>query len=157
MRSCSETLESEMSEKELDLLLKVIVEHRGRNPHLEIGTAAGGTLWKMMSCFEGNNVPNFVVVDPMKYFPNQYEVVRHNLSLHEVDVERVDFRRTSSTDALIGAKEFNEVFSFILIDARHKIRYVMDDLRWGELLEEGGVLCLHDESEACPGVVNCLV
>lgn len=152
MRPCAETLEAEMSKEELDLLLNVISRAEARKVHLEIGTAAGGTLWRMINCFKGKHHHPFVVVDPMNYFPNQLEVVKSNLVKHGVDLDKVEFRQIPSSTALIQARKEGERFSFILIDGRHKIRYVMDDLMWGELVEEGGLLCLHDYSENYPGV-----
>ena len=143
-----------MSKEELDLLLNVISESKAEKPHVEIGTAAGGTLWRMINCFKGKHHPPFVVVDPMGYFPNQLEVVKGNLVRHGVDLGKVEFRQMPSSTALVQARQKGERFSFILIDGRHKIRYVMQDLMWGELLEEGGILCLHDYLEDHPGVMK---
>jgi hypothetical protein len=143
-----------MNKEELDLLLNVISKYNGKKAHVEIGTAAGGTLWRMMNCFGRKNHPPFLVVDPMGYFLNQLETVRNNLTANNANLEKVEFRQIPSSEALIQARKSDEKFSFILIDGRHKIRYVMEDLMWGELIEAGGLLCLHDYTEAFPGVMK---
>ena len=152
MRPCATTLESELSMAELDYLLTTIKSHRFSGKHLEIGTAAGGTLWQMLRCFEEGQQPPFVVIDPMKYFPDQFEKVQNNLRDHDVDPSQVDFRVTTSAEAFYQAENSGETFDFIFIDGAHKIRYVTEDLRWSRLLNVGGILILHDYAPKFPGV-----
>lgn len=152
MRLCATTLESELRPDERAALLKTLRMHHFSGKHLEIGTAAGGTLWEMMRCFSDQQRPPFVVIDPMKYFPQQHEAVRNNLSSHNIDSYTVDFRIAKSSVAFSKAESENERFDFIFIDGNHKHRYVVKDLLWSRLLNIGGLLCLHDFSPKYPGV-----
>lgn len=152
MRACSETLESEMQAEESDLLREALQSHNLTGKHLEIGTAAGGTLCHMVQSYPADARPQFVVVDPMGYFPDQLKTVRSNLSTHGIDPDTVDFRVMPSEAAYASSLVHGERFSFILVDGVHKIRYVMDDLRWGALLDEGGLLCIHDYGCHLPDV-----
>ncbi len=152
MRQCSKTLEAEMTPAEQNFLQKIICEKNFSGSHLEIGTAAGGTLCKMMKCFREQTRPKFVVVDRMSYFPNQLSIVRENLSNNGLSENGVDFRTTTSSEAFQQAVKQNDQFDFMLIDASHKILSVMADLRWLRLLNVGGVACFHDYADKFPGV-----
>lgn len=152
MRRCAETLESEMSEAEQAFLVRLIKQESFSGPHLEIGTAAGGTLCRMMQCFSDETRPKFVVVDRMTYFPNQPEAVATNLRQHGLNPDDVDFRSAKSSDAFHDATRRGDRFDFILIDASHKILAVMSDLRWLRLLNVGGAACFHDYTNRFPGV-----
>ena len=152
MRRCSETMEAEMTHAEQVFLQKIIREENYSGAHLEIGTAAGGTLCKMMRCFEEQTRPKFVVVDRMTYFPDQLEIVKENLAENELTEQGVEFRTKTSSEAFQVAVKQNDQFDFILIDASHKILGVMSDLRWTRLLNVGGIVCFHDYSDKFPGV-----
>lgn len=152
MRTCAKTLEPEMCTEELQLLKRLLVQHSKQGKHLEIGTAAGGTLVSMMKVFAHDLRPPFVVVDRMTYFPQQQELVYENLRANEVDPSGVDFRQASSSQAYRKSRSAGEVFDFILVDASHKIMSVMADLRWAGLLNPGGIICFHDYSADFPGV-----
>lgn len=153
MRRCAITLEAEMSPEEQEFLLMVLKTEKLAGPHLEIGTAAGGTLCAMMRCFDKQARPPFVVVDRMTYFPDQLGIVRRNLKQHELDPDEVDFRVAQSATALADAVRRRERFDFILVDASHKILSVTTDLRWTRLLNPGGIVCFHDYCPKFPGVV----
>jgi hypothetical protein len=152
MRGCATTLAAEMTDEEHALLLRAMGDGPRSGQHLEIGTAAGGTLCRMMGSFTDDNRPPFVVVDPMTYFPNQLEAVRRNLSEHGLSPDAVDFRVKTSAQAFEEASRNSERFDFILIDGIHKLLAVMQDLRWSRLLTVGGILCLHDYADAYRGV-----
>ncbi|SCA63223.1 Uncharacterized protein SCG7086_AM_00120 [Chlamydiales bacterium SCGC AG-110-P3] len=156
MRECSETLAPEMTSRESEQLTLTLKLHNLPGKHLEIGTAAGGTLCTMMRAYPSSTRPPFVVVDTMAYFPNQLRTVRQNLNDHGMDPSSVDFRVMPSSAAYASSLVHNETFSFILIDGAHKIRYVMEDLRWAALLEAGGILCLHDYSSKHPDVTKAV-
>jgi hypothetical protein len=141
-----------MTAGELRCLLEQIRRWRFSGKHLEIGTAAGGTLWQMMACFDAGTRPPFVVVDPMGYFPRQKEIVTDNLRRHGMDPSTVDFRQDFSEQALVKARSNNEVFDFMLIDGSHKILRVTQDLGWTELLRVGGVVAFHDFTSRLRGV-----
>jgi predicted O-methyltransferase YrrM len=152
MRQCATTLESELTVEERKLLLGLLKRENFCGPHLEVGTAAGGTLCQMMLCFNDDQRPQFVAVDRMTYFPDQLAIVQRNLKQRGLDPDQVDFRVTTSAQAFQDAASKRESFDFILIDASHKILGVMADLRWSRLLSAGGILCLHDYSPRFPGV-----
>jgi len=141
-----------MSDQELLGLKKWIQTANLKGRHLEIGTAAGGTLCFMMKCFTEDSRPPFAVVDTMSYFDDQMNVVRKNLARNGLDSQLVDFRVMSSVMAFTRAEVAREQFDFILVDASHKIRHVMEDLRWLRLLNTGGIACFHDYTERFKGV-----
>lgn len=152
MRRCATTLEGEMTAAEHAFLLEVLKRERFDGQHLEIGTAAGGTLCAMMGCFDDGRRPQFVVVDRMTYFPDQLEAIETNLRRHGLDPVKVDFRIATSDAAFRAAQERGETFDFVLLDGGHKILNVMSDLRWTRLLNVGGIICLHDYIPKFPGV-----
>ncbi len=151
-RNCAATLEPEMSGVELAALEKWIASASLKGKHLEVGTAAGGTLCHLMKQYSGDTRPPFAVVDTMVYFSDQLKVVQANLTANGLHPEDVDFRIMSSAEAYSAAVAINERFDFILIDASHKISSVMDDLRWLRLLNTGGIACFHDYAPRFKGV-----
>jgi predicted O-methyltransferase YrrM len=124
--------------------------------HLEIGTAAGGTLRALMLAYPAERRPRFVVVDPMTYFPDQLQIVRRNLAGAGIDPSEVDFRISKSWPAFRAATRAGERFSFIFIDGSHKLHRVTQDLAWTRMLEPGGLVCLHDYTPRMPGVVRAV-
>lgn len=137
------TLSPEMTPEEHELLLGVLRDEQPAGKHLEVGTAAGGTLCAMLEALP-MELRHFVVVDRMQYFEGQLDAVNRNLKRHDLDPDVVDFRIMPSSDAFRAAEQEGEVFDFILIDAGHKLLDVMGDLRWTRLLSVNGVVCLHD-------------
>ena len=80
MRECATELGPEITERELNSLLDALEVAQLSDAHLEIGTAAGGTLCRLIQFYkEKGTGPAFMVVDPMQYFPNQFEIVGRNL------------------------------------------------------------------------------
>lgn len=144
MREYPRTLEAELSSGELSSLTGILRKKSFRGKHLEIGTASGGTLCRMMKAFKDHERPPFVVVDPMTYFRDQLNTVKKNLRNNGVSPDGIDFRIMKSSEAFIRANQNRESFDFILIDGAHKVNYVTDDLRWTRLLIRGGIVCLHD-------------
>ena len=156
MRTCAKTLAAEMTTNEHELLLRVLTSQSGLQTCLEIGTAAGGTLCAMMGAYAGRRCPKFVVVDPLKYFPNQLETIQRNLKEHQLDVANVDFRQATSATAFPKAVRRGDLFDFILVDGCHRIGSVMFDLQWTRLLKVGGLICFHDYAPKFPGVTLCV-
>jgi predicted O-methyltransferase YrrM len=153
VRASATTLAAEVSENELAALKTLLKTRRLAGPHLEIGTAAGGTLKELIRCYPDAERPRFVVVDPMRYFPDQPAIVRKNLASAGLDPDRVDFRRSMSWPAFQQAANAGERFSFIFIDGSHKIHHVTEDLAWTRLLQPGGIACFHDYNRNFPGVM----
>lgn len=158
MRRCAITLESEISDVERNALLKVLKDFSLKCTHLEIGTAAGGTLCEIYNFYKSTDreIPNFWVVDPMKYFPDQIDIVEDNLISHGVDLSKVRFLRSISSVAINEAFIENPEFDFIFIDGSHKRKYVTQDLIWTRFLKKGGILCAHDYSPKFPGVYKSI-
>lgn len=152
MPRCATTLEAEMTAAEHALLIQTLRESGRQGTHLEIGTAAGGTLCAMLGAFPEGQRPPFAVVDPMRYFPQQLDAVRKNLRDHGFDPATIDFRIASSQVAYLDAETRHEALDFVLIDGCHKIRSVMTDLKWTRLLSPGGVVCFHDYTPRHRGV-----
>ena len=98
-RNCAATLEPEMSGVELAALEKWIASASLKGKHLEVGTAAGGTLCHLMKQYGGDDRPPFAVVDTMVYFSDQLKVVQANLTANVLHPEDVDFRIMSSAEA----------------------------------------------------------
>lgn len=152
MRECARSLQAEMSPAEHELLLSVLRRSGRRGLHLEVGTAAGGTLCTMLQSFPATERPRFVVIDPMTYFPQQLDTVVRNLLQHQLDPQGVDFRVATSRAAFQAAATSRETFDFMLIDACHKILSVTEDLKWLRLLNVGGIACFHDFTPKFRGV-----
>ena len=144
-------MESELQPAELAALQALLKSAHLTGTHLEVGTAAGGTLKELLLCYPPPR-PRFVVVDSFRYFPRQKEIVADNLRRAGIDPADIDMRATDSESALAAATLAREEFDFILIDANHQARHVISDLRWASLLRPGGYLCLHDYGPKFPGV-----
>jgi predicted O-methyltransferase YrrM len=151
MRQSALDMSSEVSDAELAALKALLGSARLAGAHLEVGTAAGGTLKELMLCYAPPRPP-FIVVDSFRYFPNQKDIVANNLRGAGIDPAAVDMRATDSAAALAAADARGEQFDFIFIDANHDARHVIADLRWARLLKPGGYLCLHDYGPKFPGV-----
>ena len=160
MRRCATTLESEMTDEEREFLTGLLrqqltgplAHNRKLDAHLEVGTAAGGTLCVMMNSFSDDERPEFVVVDRMSYFDNQEASIRQNLQNNGLDPEEVCFHKTTSSQAFKDCTAAKRTFDFVLVDASHKIMAVTADLRWSRMLNPGGIICFHDYAERFPGV-----
>jgi predicted O-methyltransferase YrrM len=153
MRQSATTFISEISARELARLTSLLRAERLSGRHLEIGTAAGGTLKEMVLCYPAGRRPRFVVVDPMNYFPDQLSIVHRNLSSAGIAAGEVEFRISKSWPALRQAERANETYSFIFVDGSHKINHVTEDLAWTRLLEPGGLVCVHDYEPNFKGVM----
>lgn len=153
-RASATTLEPETSSVEREALLGILEKSRLTGTHLEIGTAAGGTLCQMMLTYDTRRRPRFVVVDPLGYFPKQREIIERNLSAAGIDPATVEFRQMSSHEAAKKADTAGDRFSFIFIDAVHDAFHVTQDLAWVRMLDVGGIAAFHDYSYVkFPGVV----
>lgn len=120
---------------------------------LEVGTAAGGTLKEIIQTADDEKLDaKFYVLDPFTYYPDQLRKVYKNLSNSDIDPSRVQFWEGTTDSHLPIALEKGLNFKFIFIDGDHKAHPVMNDLRWMELLEVGGIACFHDYCDKFPGV-----
>jgi len=149
-RTSASTLSSELTPAELTHLCSLLREKNFSGKHLEIGTAAGGTLCEMIKAAENASI--FVTIDPMTYFLDQTATVKRNLTNHGISLDRVEIREMKSESGLQVSKAARDSFDFILIDGGHKLYHVAHDLRWLELVAVGGVIALHDYGVHLRGV-----
>ena len=153
VRACAQNLSSEMAEEEIFEILKFITLVRPNGVHLEIGTAAGGTLCQILKHYRYTlNLaqPNFIVIDPLRYFDNQYNIICQNFNMHSLSLSNVLFEKKTSKEAF--RKKTFCTFAFILIDGNHKINHFVDDLRYSRYLDQNGLLIIHDYSDKFIGV-----
>ena len=154
VRRSAITLESECHIEERCLLLRIISENTFTDRHMEIGTAAGGTLKELIGAYAGRDYcPEFIVIDKLTYYAQQYSKICQNLKLAGIDPSSVAFWKGTTEDFLHRERLNGGSFDFILVDASHWHYPVTVDLQWGELLRQNGVICLHDYSERFPGVI----
>ena len=156
MRECAQTRESELSQQALDALVTELKNRKFSGNHLEIGTAAGGTLKTILGMYSDlhQKIGQFFVVDPMTYFPDQYQIVVENIKSNpKIQLEKVEFIQMKSDEAFrsIQGKAISQL-DFILIDGAHKIKYVAQDVRWVDRLNQGGLLCFDDYHAGFDGV-----
>jgi len=147
MRRCALTGSSELTGNVQSLLISYLNDRKFSGTHLEIGTAAGGTLKKLMLSYESHQRPKFVVIDPMTYFPNQFNIVKNNLLEAGIDPREVMFYVTKSAKAFKEISRSKESFDFIFIDGAHKIKQVWQDLLFTSMLSPGGLLCIDDYAD----------
>lgn len=141
------TLASELTANELASLKQTLQSLKTSGvagEHIEIGTAAGGTLVQMLDVFGPGQSPPFWVVDVMTYFTDQLGTVHRNLREHGHDPAKVRFFVMLSRQALRQIAANPPKAAFLFIDADHEIRGVTFDLQWAQFLQPGGVVCLHD-------------
>lgn len=121
--------------------------------HLEIGTAAGGTLKELMGVYpDAGTRPPFFVVDPMTYFPDQMAKVRKNLASAGIAPDGVTFHVGTTRSFLAQARAQALQFDFIFIDGDHRQFPVLIDLQMADFLAPGGTIALHDDNDRFPGV-----
>ena len=152
-RARATTVEAECTQAERGLLVHVLTSHDLRDRHLEIGTAAGGTLKELIGLYTSREkVPEFCVIDPLTYYPNQREIIDRNLRIAGIDPNSVRFWQGVTGDFLARERQNRGRFDFVFIDGDHRAYPVTVDLQWGDLVNLGGFICLHDSSPKFPGV-----
>ena len=153
VRQSSITLESECTEAERGFLTSTLRSSDLSGRHLEIGTAAGGTLKELIGVYSGRPTrPDFVVIDPLTYYPNQFEKVRQNLTNAGIDPDSVEFWQGVTQDFLNRERDAGGRFDFVFIDGDHRAFPVMIDLQWADTVNTGGFIFLHDRQPKFPGV-----
>ena len=153
-RSSAVTLESECAPEQQLLLRRILSENRFTDRHMEIGTAAGGTLKQLIGVYSDRDYcPEFIVIDKFTYYEGQYEIVCRNLRGAGIDPSTVTFWKGTTEDFLDRERAAGRTFDFVFIDADHRHYGVTVDLQWADLVRENGIICLHDYTEKFPGVV----
>jgi hypothetical protein len=153
MRQSATSGASELDPISLQAILDLFERERFQSAHLEIGTAAGGTLKSMLKWYSNKgDIPEFHVVDPMTYFPNQLKIVKENIEKADLSLEGVFFHVGTSKEKYHLASEVVTSFDFILIDGSHKAHHVVWDLLWLSKLAIGGVVVFDDYQSGFNGV-----
>ena len=154
VRASALTLESECTQAERGLLCRVLTGHELTDRHLEIGTAAGGTLKELINTYANpDKRPAFFVIDPLTYYENQFEKITRNLQSANIDPESVTFWKGTTEDFLERERAAGTTFDFIFIDGDHRHYPVMVDLQWADLVRPNGFIALHDHCDKFPGVI----
>ncbi|MEM6823174.1 MAG: class I SAM-dependent methyltransferase [Verrucomicrobiota bacterium] len=151
-RESATTLQTEMQEEELQALCSVAEGLSNPERIAEIGTAAGGTLVHLLKALPQLPPNQVVVVDKFQYFDNHLGIWTENIQSHGFQPNEIDVRVGSSEEGFMRSSQAGEQFSLILVDAGHKLKDVIRDVRWLSRLEVGGVGAFHDYSEKFPGV-----
>ncbi|MGB1024078.1 MAG: class I SAM-dependent methyltransferase, partial [Paracoccaceae bacterium] len=151
-RPSATTLESECTAEERALLMETLKNSAFSGAHLEIGTAAGGTLKEMMGQYAPDARPDFFVIDPLTYYPDQENIITRNLISAGIDPNLVTFWKGVTQDFIDPARASGQMFDFVFIDGDHRHYYVTVDLQWADCVTKGGVIALHDHGAAFPGV-----
>jgi hypothetical protein len=151
-RPSATTLESECTAEERALLMETLKNSAFSGAHLEIGTAAGGTLKEMMGQYAPDARPDFFVIDPLTYYPDQEYIITRNLISAGIDPNLVTFWKGVTQDFIDPARASGQMFDFVFIDGDHRHYYVTVDLQWADCVTKGGVIALHDHGAAFPGV-----
>jgi len=152
-RSSEITLESECTATERAAMTAVLQDAGYTGAHLEIGTAAGGTLKELMGTYpDPATRPPFFVIDPLTYFADQLSKVKTNLSSAGIDPDSVTFWIATTQSELPRVRASGQMFDFVFIDGDHRHYPVMVDLQWADLVTVGGTVCLHDNGPQFPGV-----
>ena len=153
VRQSSITLASECSVAERAAMTQALEQAGFTGAHLELGTAAGGTLKELMGIYpDAATRPPFHVIDPMTYFPDQLTKVRTNLTNAGIDPDSVRFHIGTSADFLPVARAEGLRFDFVFIDGDHRHRPVLADLALADFVTPGGLIALHDNGPKFPGV-----
>lgn len=151
-RASATTLESEFTPAERAALVAVLRDKAYTGAHLEVGTAAGGTLKELMSVYGAHDRPPFFVVDPRTYFTDQLAKVKTNLTGAGIDPDTVTFWIGTTQDHLPKARAAGQVFDFVFLDGDHRHYPTTVDLGWADLVTAGGTICLHDRTDKFPDV-----
>lgn len=152
VRASAITLESECTDAERALLRKVLESSDFARAHLEIGTAAGGTLKELVGLYPEKTRPQFFVIDPLTYYPDQKAIIDRNLTGAGIDPHSITFWQGTTADFLGQARAKGMEFDFVFIDGDHRHFPVTIDLQWADLVATGGVIALHDHGPAFVGV-----
>lgn len=154
-RESAITLKSEMTDAEVYSIKNAIKDSKLTGLHIEIGTAAGGTLCEILKCYQNELKvvpPQFVIIDPLTYFDDQYEKICLNLKNNGLSQNNITFEKNKSSIAFRNLSAHAGEIDFILIDGNHKINHFVGDLRFSRYLKAGGLLLIHDYSNGFKGI-----
>ena len=154
-RESAITLNSEMTVAEVSSIRSAIKDSKLTGLHIEIGTAAGGTLYEILKCYQNELKvvpPPFIIIDPLTYFDDQYEKICLNLQNNGLSQNNITFEKNKSSVSFRNLSGHAGEIEFILIDGNHKINHFVGDLRFSRYLRAGGLLLIHDYSNNFKGI-----
>lgn len=154
-RESAITLNSEMTVAEVSSIKNAIKDSKLTGLHIEIGTAAGGTLCEILKCYQNELKvvpPPFIIIDPLTYFDDQYEKICLNLQNNGLSQNNITFEKNKSSVSFRNLSGHAGEIEFILIDGNHKINHFVGDLRFSRYLRAGGLLLIHDYSNNFKGI-----
>jgi len=144
-----------MTDAEVYSIKNAIKDSKLTGLHIEIGTAAGGTLCEILKCYQNELKvvpPQFIIIDPLTYFNDQYEKICLNLKNNGLSKNNITFEKNKSSVAFRNLSAHAGEIDFILIDGNHKINHFVGDLRFSRYLKAGGLLLIHDYSNGFTGI-----
>ena len=148
MRACALTGESEIRSEALEMLIETLNAESAGASFMEIGTAAGGTLCRLLNDWKlarySQAADKSWVVDPMNYFPDQRQIVETNIKDRGIDPGIVTFFQMTSAEAYKNKFQDVEPLDFLLIDGSHKVKYVAQDARWISKVKNNGLIAFDD-------------
>ena len=154
-RESAITLKSEMTDAEVYSIKNAIKDSKLTGLHIEIGTAAGGTMCEILKCYQNELKvvsPQFIIIDPLTYFDDQYEKICLNLKNNGLSQNNITFEKSKSSVAFRNLSAHAGEIDFILIDGNHKVNHFVGDLRFSRYLKAGGLLLIHDYSKGFKGI-----
>jgi Holliday junction resolvase-like predicted endonuclease len=144
-----------MTDDEVSAIKKAVKDSKLTGIHIEIGTAAGGTLCEILKFYQDELKvvpPHFIVIDPLTYFENQHKKICRNLQINGLSKNNITFERNKSSVAFRNLSAHAGEIDFILIDGNHKVNHFVGDLRFSRYLKAGGLLLIHDYSKGFKGI-----
>jgi predicted O-methyltransferase YrrM len=120
---------------------------------VEVGTAAGGTMVKILQALPSEAHSRVSVVDTFAYFPDHIHIWKQNIKRNGFNTDVLEILIDSSTGAYRTMASRGDRLAFVLVDAGHKLKDVIRDVNWLSLLDTGGVGAFHDYSDRFPGVM----
>jgi len=152
-RSSAVTGETELHPGEWEALCRRVAALEVDGRIVEVGTAAGGTMVKLLQSLPLEAHSRVSVVDTFEYFPDHLKIWQENLRQNGFDPVAIELLRGSSMDGYRAVAGRGDRLAFVLVDAGHKLKDVIRDVQWLSLLEVGGVGAFHDYSGRFPGVM----
>ena len=152
-RPSAVTGETELHSGEWEALCSRVAALEVEGRIIEVGTAAGGTLVKLLQALPADKHEQVSVVDTFEYFPDHLKIWQDNLRQNGWDPDVIELLKGTSMEGYGKVAGRGDRLAFVLVDAGHKLKDVIRDVQWLSLLEMGGVGAFHDYSERFPGVM----